>query len=223
MFASKRRLKIIGIFLIVAGLAVVAYPAYTFYFTNKAQSDLEEGWEQYRQARTQEDNGEKEVPPDTDDSTENASHQKDRNEILAKLRETSIEPAFRLIIPEIELDIIVVEGTDYIYLKYGPGHMKDSANPGEKGTCVISGHRTTYGAPFYYLHKLKEGDEIIIETVEERFVYLVERIASVKPSNLSILNPTAEPTLVLTTCTPIRSAAERLVIFADFDEEQALY
>lgn len=201
--------------MIIAGLAVITYPLYTFYFTSKAQSGLKEEWKEY-QAEFKKESEEKETPEETSaETTEETTPPEVKTKTPTKSKKIVIKPAFRLIISKIKLDMIVIEGSSYAHLRYGPGHMVSSAYSGERGPCVISGHRTTYGAPFYHLDKLKKNDEIILETLEgKKFTYLVKRIASVKPDDLSILKPTVEPTLVLTTCTPIRSASKRLVIFA---------
>ncbi|HVF21309.1 MAG TPA: sortase, partial [Mycobacteriales bacterium] len=43
---------------------------------------------------------------------------------------------------------VVFEGVRVSDLKKGPGHYPPSAQPGQIGNFVVSGHRTTYGAPF---------------------------------------------------------------------------
>ena len=124
-------------------------------------------------------------------------------------------------IPEIEVDLVVVESTDTESLKKGPGHYTDTAYPWEDtGRVGIAGHRTTYGAPFWSLNELEPGDRIVLATEYGIFDYRVTRKAITPPSGIlpsgdSILDPTDEPTLVLTTCNPRFSAAERLIVFAD--------
>ena len=51
----------------------------------------------------------------------------------------------------------VVEGVGTAELKTGAGHMPDTPLPGMPGNAVISGHRTTYGAPFNELDELLLG------------------------------------------------------------------
>jgi sortase A len=123
-------------------------------------------------------------------------------------------------IPRIELDMVVVEGTDTESLKKGPGHYEDSVYPWEHdGKVAIAGHRTTYGAPFFSLDRLRRGDTIVLATEYGTFDYEVTGLAITPPSGLlpsgdSVLDPTTRPTLVLTTCNPRYSAAQRLVVFA---------
>lgn len=118
-------------------------------------------------------------------------------------------------IPKIDVDLVVVEGTDTESLKKGPGHYEQTAYPWQDGGRVgVAGHRTTYGAPFWSLDELAPGDRIVLATEYGIFTYRVTGSRIIAPSDGSVLRPTARPTLVLTTCNPRFSAAERLVVFA---------
>jgi sortase A len=111
---------------------------------------------------------------------------------------------------------VVVEGTDTESLKKGPGHYARTAYPWEDhGRVGIAGHRTTYGSPFWALDELEAGDRIVLATEYGVFDYRVTGSRIIAPSDGSVLRPTDEPTLVLTTCHPRFSAAQRLVVFAD--------
>ena len=68
------------------------------------------------------------------------------------------EPVARIIIPRINVNQIVVEGTDRDDLRKGPGHYTKSPFPGQEGNAAIAGHRTTYGAPFGNLDQLEDKD-----------------------------------------------------------------
>jgi sortase A len=115
-----------------------------------------------------------------------------------------------------DLDMVVVEGTGTESLKKGPGHYTQTAYPWEdSGRVGIAGHRTTYGAPFWSLDKLREGDPITLHTEYGVFEYRVTRHQIILPSESWVLDQTKEPTLVLTTCNPRFSASQRLVVFAD--------
>jgi sortase A len=119
-------------------------------------------------------------------------------------------------IPRIHLNIVVVEGTDTESLKRGPGHYADTAYPWQDhGRVGIAGHRTTYLHPFYDLNEMKLGDPIVLETEYGTFRYEVARVFVITPDNSSVLDQTKNPTLVLTTCNPRYSAAERLIVVAD--------
>ena len=70
----------------------------------------------------------------------------------------------RIKIPDIDVDVVVVEGTTASALRAGAGHYPDTPLPCEIGNVAIAGHRTTYGRPFHNLDLLKVGDEITLET-----------------------------------------------------------
>lgn len=125
--------------------------------------------------------------------------------------------AYALIqIPDLDLDEVVVEGITTEALQKGPGHYPSTADPWDgDGRVAIAGHRTTYGAPFWDLDKLDPGDEIRLETERGIFDYVVSGSRIVAPRATEVTLPTSHPTLILTTCNPRFSAAERLIVFAD--------
>ena len=141
------------------------------------------------------------------------------------------DPVFRIAIPAIEVRKVVVEGVDTEDLRKGPGHYPycrsgfdlctkgfRTAWPGEDGRVVISGHRTTYGAPFWDLDRLGAGDEIEIETRWGDFTYRVIEKAIVDDTDSSIVIPGDGSEVVLTTCNPRFSAAQRLIVYAELEE-----
>lgn len=122
----------------------------------------------------------------------------------------------RLKLPSLDRSYYVVEGTDTDTLRKGPGHYPETPLPGERGTAAIAGHRTTYGAPFRTIDKLKRGDPIVVEMPDGTFHYRVERVRIVDDSALWVTNMVAYNRLVLTACHPLYSAAQRVVAFARF-------
>ena len=120
----------------------------------------------------------------------------------------------RLEIPAIGVKDYVVEGTDTANLRKGPGHYPETPLPGERGTVAIAGHRTTYGAPFRNIDKLKRRQVIKLDLPYGRFVYHVERTKIVDDSDFSVLRKVRHDRLVLTACHPLYSAAQRVVVFA---------
>jgi sortase A len=123
-------------------------------------------------------------------------------------------PVGTIDIPKIQLDMVVIEGTDETRLQQGPGHYPGTPLPGEAGNAAIAGHRTTYLHPFYDLNELSAGDPIIITTTQGTFTYDVTGSQVVSPSDVSVVDPTPGPTLTLTTCNPRFSASQRLVVDA---------
>jgi sortase A len=99
-------------------------------------------------------------------------------------------------------------------LRKGPGHLPQSALPGEQGNVVISGHRTTYGAPFNRLDELADGDMLRMVTPAGTFDYRVTSRRIVAPTEVSVIAPTEDARLTLTTCHPKFSAKQRLIVVA---------
>ncbi len=127
------------------------------------------------------------------------------------------DPVALLQIPAIGLDKVVVSGVFSDDLKHGPGHYPATPLPGEIGNAGIAGHRTTYGSPFADLDKLQLDDEIIVTTTAGRFRYVVVGTKIVQPSDASVLAPSADVRLTLTTCDPRYSTAHRLIVTAVLD------
>jgi sortase A len=124
-------------------------------------------------------------------------------------------PFGRIEIDKIGLDAVLFEGVDRDTLKLGPGHMPDTPLPGQPGNAVISGHRTTYGRPFFDVDQLVVGDTIEIETALGMNTYAVRQIMVVAPTDVWVTDPIDGAWLTLTTCNPRFSAAERLIIQAE--------
>ena len=130
----------------------------------------------------------------------------------------------QLKIPSIGLDWTVIEGVDVPDLKKGPGHFPETPLPGQLGNAAIAGHRTTYGAPFFDLDKVKVGDLIEVDTVVGAYTYQVTGSTVVRPSEYAAVIPTIDPnvaTLTLATCTPAYTARNRLIVVASLVVEQS--
>ena len=120
----------------------------------------------------------------------------------------------RLHIPRIGLDAVVVRGTRPGDLKRAPGLLDAAALPGEPGTAAIAGHRTTYGAPFRHIDRLRRGDRLTVATPYGTFRYAVEGTRIVDPGDVRVLRTVGHSRLVLTACHPLFSAARRIVVYA---------
>ncbi len=124
-------------------------------------------------------------------------------------------------IPRIGVEKAVVEGVGVPDLKKGPGHYPTTPLPGQPGNAAIAGHRTTYGAPFYHLDELGNGDRIEVTTRQGEFTYEVTDKRVVKPSQSEVLDPTTDNRLTLTTCNPRFSASQRLVVVSKLVDNPA--
>lgn len=118
-------------------------------------------------------------------------------------------------IPRIGVDKAVVQGVSLKDLKKGPGHYPATPMPGQPGNAAIAGHRTTYGAPFFNLNDLNAGDTVFVTTAQGAFEYKVREKKVVRPTEVSVLDPSTDNRLTLTTCEPRYSAARRLIVVSD--------
>ncbi|MBA3956039.1 MAG: class E sortase [Acidimicrobiia bacterium] len=152
----------------------------------------------------------------------------EQNRLDSQLASPEIEQAYRadsvgegesltrLMIPSLNVDVVVVQGTSASALRAGAGHYPESPLPCDLGNVAIAGHRTTYGRPFHNLDLLNPGDDIILETPVGTCTYKVNKDPFiVVPTDFSVLDRTSTGTLTLTTCHPKNSAAQRLIIQAD--------
>jgi sortase A len=125
-------------------------------------------------------------------------------------------PLTRLRIPRLGVDVVVVEGVTADALRAGAGHYPSTPLPGERGNVAIAGHRVTYGRPFRHLDEVRRGDRIELLTPVGTFVYEVSVAPFVvRPADLSVLRQDQRSMLTLTTCNPVHSARERLVLHAN--------
>jgi sortase A len=126
------------------------------------------------------------------------------------------EPFGFLTIPAIEvLDVAIFEGVDRETLQSGPGHVRASPLPGQPGNAVMSGHRTTYGRPFFDFDQLELGDQVEVETAIGTHRYAVREVVVVNPTDVWVAESRPGGWLTLTTCEPKFSASQRLVVFAE--------
>ncbi len=119
-------------------------------------------------------------------------------------------------VPSIDLDFVVVQGTDHDSLKMGAGHYPDTANPWDgTGRVGIAGHRTTYLAPFFNLDDVAVGDTIDLLTEFGTYTYEVtDNFVVPEEGSGVVLEQTVRPTLVLTTCNPKYGSSQRLIVEA---------
>ena len=124
------------------------------------------------------------------------------------------EAVGRVKIPAIDLNIVMVHGTDTASLQKGPGHYPETSFPGQRGTVAIAGHRTTYLAPFRRINEIGRGDNVVVEMPYATFTYRFEKQRIVDPSQVGVVRDVDQDRVVLTACHPLYSAAQRIVVFA---------
>ncbi|MDH7578828.1 MAG: class E sortase [Bacillota bacterium] len=115
-------------------------------------------------------------------------------------------------IPRLKLETVVYEGVEPEDLRRGPGHYPQTALPGQPGNCVIVGHRNVYGSVFKDLDKLQYDDPFYLYGKDGKFVYRVNKIKVVEPTEVQVLLPTEIPTATLLTCHPYYKPDKRLIV-----------
>jgi sortase A len=163
---------------------------------------------------------------------------------------TPDSPPIRLIIPALSLDVLVVEigwrivGTgperrsEWQTPDYAAGHHINSANPGQAGNVVISGHHNIKGKVFEPISqdvdreepRLKPGSGIQIYAADGRsYTYQVEQILLLQEEgateeerrrNARWMAPTQEPTLTLITYWPLWTNTHRVIVVARLKMDQ---
>lgn len=216
----------LGWLLLVAGAVVLLYVVYLLWFTGletgRAQSDLAESFsgelpdEELPELDGQQAQG---LEPDTDLPEGEPEEPDVSGEAYAAL--WFERDGERIISDDI---LYVVEGVSLDRLRAGPGHYPGSDRPGGAGNLAIAGHRTTYGAPFWSLNELTEGDTIHVMDREGReWVYTYREQRVIGPTELWVLEQdplgSDEPMITLTTCHPRGSAAQRLVAWGELENE----
>lgn len=104
-----------------------------------------------------------------------------------------------LTIPRLDVSVVVLHGTDSATLKHGLGHIEHTAMPGEVGNVGLAGHRDTFFRP---LRHVLVGDDVLLETPDERIHYRVTSVNVVEPEAVDVLAPSPDALLTLVTCYP---------------------
>ena len=168
-------------------------------------------------------------------------------ELLAWVSETSHKASFaltpyenRIIIPRLGkniplVDVLVDSHPDYETmnetfmeeLKKWVVRYPGTAHPGEVGNVFIFGHssnypwiKSEYNEVFALLDQLQNGDEITLYYYQQKYVYRVTDRSTVKPGDVGALqkrDPTKKE-MSLMTCWPVGTTLERLIIFAELEE-----
>lgn len=147
----------------------------------------------------------------------------------------------RIIIPKIGKNIPLVDvglnssfDFDHIEnifmreLEKGIVRYPGTAKPGEKGNAFIFGHSSNYpwmkgeyNSVFALLDELSFGDEVIVYFNQKKYTYIIKEKKVVKPGNVKVLERDQEKKeLSLMTCWPIGTTINRLIVFAELQEEK---
>ena len=206
---GRRRspLTLIGIGLLVAGLACLGWVGFQYVGTNVvSERTFDTEGEQLR-ARWQE--------ADVSDPKGKADAAEVPGNAIALLR-----------IPDFgdDFEVPILSGTELSFLNRGVGHYTSTAAPGQIGNFALAGHRVTHGQPFAKLLQLEPGDEIVVETRDAVYTYVMDdspRQRTVDDSETWVLDPVpgepgakaTEARITLTTCQDLFRSPDRSVGF----------
>lgn len=207
-------MSVVGIVLLLAGVGCLGWFGYQYLGTNivsrqafeQEASGLRAQWASEPAAPT--------APADPADPVD-ASRAAVPSEAIALLR----IPAFGS-----DYEVPILAGTDLAILDRGVGHYTQTAAPGQIGNFAIAGHRVTHGQPFARLLELDPGDEIVVETREAIYTYVVDtapRDLTVSDGETWVLDPVpgepaatpTRPLITLTTCQDLFRSPDRSIAF----------
>lgn len=157
------------------------------------------------------------------------SHHSTRKTQLAQLihQTPAAQPTSKpnsLVIPAMMLNSPTLEGPEsnwFNLLKQGIWRWPASSTPDKGGNTVFLAHRFSYTGPhgaFYYLDKLKPGDEIGVIWNNKTYTYKVASSSTVPPTDVAVENNTPDARLTLFTCTPLWNPVDRLVVVAELEK-----
>lgn len=185
---AKKVLRIVSAVFILAGLAVAAYPLGLRVQAYLEQRRLEHDFRDHVNTPAPQQPGTS--PPQAQEPWEEP--------VWESLPPTRLEiPALGLAVQVgtvADLDIFAQR------LTQPPSYYPQSAMPGAVGNVLIAGHRGGPAGYFQNLDKLAPGDNIILVAPGVRYVYEVEDVFVVKPTQVEVAAPTGYPALTLTTC-----------------------
>lgn len=218
--SRRRLLRRLGDVLLIAGGLLLSYPFWSAGYAQVQQTRLDSAYQDRAAAF---------APVAVAATKESRAEHVPKDEVVRRLGVLfgatlrAGDPIGRLRIPAIDLDRLVQQGSrsgggldpdaDRKLLRSGPVHYAVTPLPGVGEPFAVAGHRTTYGAPFYRLDKLEQGDTIFVDTPYARFRYTVAKTTVVLPTDVGVLFDRGYG-LVLTTCTPPYSASHRLIVWA---------
>lgn len=135
---------------------------------------------------------------------------------------------FHLFIPRLYISAPItsnVNGSNQVEyllaLQHGLAQLKGTSLPGNNGNIFIIGHSSFYPDDpgqfkqvFATLDQLKPGDKIYLWRQNKEYLYRVNQIIVVAPTDTKILRATSSEQLTLMTCWPPGTVNNRLVVIA---------
>jgi sortase A len=109
-------------------------------------------------------------------------------------------PVARLVVPSQHIDQIVLEGAYGRTLAFGPGHVESTAELGDSGAIIVTGHRDTH---FRFLERLQRGDVVALQDRRGQWIHFTVQDHQIVDFRTASIHPDGDGTqLVLVTCYP---------------------
>ncbi len=212
----RRLVRITGTLLIVAGIGTLAW-AVTVWQWQDPVTAVVNRMEQRELAQSLERSFDRVVPDVEGVAVSPGERRRERARAARAWRTTLSEgdAVARIRVPRLGLNAVVVNGTDSATLKRGPGRYLGSAMPGQGELVYIAGHRTTYGAPFARIDRLRKGDRVFLELPYGTFEYAITGSRIVAANELSVLESKGREQLALQACHPRFFASQRYIAYAE--------
>lgn len=208
-------LRSAGELLITIGAVLLLFVAYHLWWTSfiadRATADVAQGLEQSWQRDP--------IPPRP---ISTATDVPATPEPTVTVSGTSGEAFGKVFIPRLRDHVWgrpLVYGVDKYALARGIGYYPGTSAPGQIGNFAIAGHRMTHGEPLRNVDKLRDGDQVIIQTKDAWFTYSLDRTTIVMPDDSWVINPIPFKNegqllgrrITVITCEPRWSSAKRWI------------
>jgi sortase A len=212
---TRRLIRLGGTVMIVAGSLLLVWALLVWRWQDPFTA-LYTRWEQRDLAQEYEERVERYEAETPKEMVEKAASPLEIAERARKyrLRLAEGDAIGRLKIPKLDLNMIVVNGTESKTLKKGPARHKGTFLPGEGKLIYIAGHRTTYSAPFSDIDDLERGDRVWLELPYATVEYTIRSHRIVEAHELSVLRSRGREELALQACWPRFFASHRYIAYA---------
>ncbi len=231
----KKIIMIVGIIMIVAGLAIFLYPIINQAISANEQEKIMEEvkaqiMESIKHASENAEAGNQPTEAVYDPSSrDEVFEQLDLNfmpeatatpSVLESDRLNGHKPYGIIEIKKIDLVYAVVEGVDSWNIGVAIGHFPASVGFGEEGNCALAGHRGGTSGPYFRdLDELAVGDEVICTNLNgEEFTYVVTGQMVVEPTDTYVVKDLGKAGKFLTLITCTNHGTQRLVVRCEIKE-----
>ncbi|WLD91512.1 class D sortase [Alkalihalobacillus sp. AL-G] len=199
---------LLALVIIFIGIGVASFPYLKAQYSLHQQDQLLEQWKNTNSDKAKQSYTSLTKVFASDDSKEQAPS---TGELLGSIK-----------IPEIDLEMPILEGATIENMKKAAGHLEGTAPLGEEGNAAIAAHRSyTYGKDFNRLDEIDVGDEISITTNVATYTYTVFNTMIVLPDDTSVLKSSPDKSIMtLITCEPIKDPTHRLIVQASLKKSK---